>query len=134
MARSPASPGDLERAVMEQLWARGAEPGTSVRAVHEALAGERDLAYTTVMTVLDRLAKKGLATRERDGRAWLYRAASSREQLTGDALRQTMDGVEPQNRRAAMLHFLGGASAGEIEDLRAALAAVEARGDQPTDG
>lgn len=48
--------GDLERAVMNQLWA-ASEPQT-VRQVHEVLVTERDLAYTTVMTVLQRLAKR----------------------------------------------------------------------------
>ena len=68
--------GELEQAVMDILWNRP-EP-LSVRDVHELLAADRDLAYTTVMTVLDRLAKKGLVVRNLDGRAWLYRPANSR--------------------------------------------------------
>lgn len=48
--------GELERAVMDHLWA-SAEPQT-VRQVHEALLSQRELAYTTVMTVLQRLARK----------------------------------------------------------------------------
>jgi predicted transcriptional regulator len=71
-----AMTGELEQAVMDILWARS-EP-LSVRDVHELLSAERDLAYTTVMTVLDRLAKKGLVLRNLDGRAWLYRPAKSR--------------------------------------------------------
>lgn len=55
---------------MVLLW-RAGEPLT-VADVQELLARDRDLAYTTVMTVLDRLAKKGLARRERRGRAWCY--------------------------------------------------------------
>ena len=60
--------GDLERRVMEELW--GARRPLTVREVHTAIATERVIAYTTVMTVLDRLAKKGLADREQDGRAF----------------------------------------------------------------
>lgn len=71
-----AMTGELEQAVMDILWGRS-EP-LSVRDVHELLSIERDLAYTTVMTVLDRLAKKGLVLRNLDGRAWLYRPAKSR--------------------------------------------------------
>lgn len=71
-----AMTGELEQAVMDILWARS-EP-LSVRDVHELLSAERDLAYTTVMTVLDRLAKKRLVLRNLDGRAWLYRPAKSR--------------------------------------------------------
>ena len=52
--------------------------------MHAVLAGERDIAYTTVMTVLDRLAKKGLATREQDGRAYRYDAAQTREELVAE--------------------------------------------------
>lgn len=53
----------------------------SVREVHDSLAPFSDLAYTTILTVLDRLAKKGLAARTREGKAWSYSAASSREEL-----------------------------------------------------
>ena len=67
------SRGELEQQVMVLLW-RAGEPLT-VADVQELLARERDLAYTTVMTVLDRLAKKGLARRERRGRAWCYEPA-----------------------------------------------------------
>lgn len=62
--------GDLERAVMDHLWSR-TEPQT-VRQVHEALSARRDLAYTTVMTVLQRLAKKNLVLQIRDDRAHRY--------------------------------------------------------------
>lgn len=116
--------GDLERAVMDALWAHG--PGMSVREVLDQLSS-RDLAYTTVMTVLDRLAKKDLATRRRDGRAWRYTAAHSREELTAASMRAGLESLDTQDRRQAMLHFLGGAGAEELADLRAALAEVERR-------
>ena len=56
--------GDLERAVMDALWNSSA-PQT-VRQVHESLNRSRNLAYTTVMTVLQRLAKKNLVVQHRD--------------------------------------------------------------------
>src|SRR5215472_10892422 len=68
--------GDLERAIMEVLWQT--ESSLTVRQVSQGLT-QRNLAHTTVMTVLDRLAKKGFARRERDGRAWRYRPAATRE-------------------------------------------------------
>lgn len=64
--------GDLEAAVMDVVWARGA---VSVREVREALRPERPLAYTTVMTVMSRLAEKGILLHERQGRAFIYRPA-----------------------------------------------------------
>ena len=121
--------GDLERAVMDQVWAaadRGAA-AVSVREVHEQLAGSRDLAYTTVMTVMGRLSDKGLLTREKAGRAFRYSAAGTREELTADTMREQLVGMDTRDRRAAMLHFLADASAEEIADLKAALAEVEAR-------
>lgn len=74
---------------MEVLW--DASAPLSVREVHDVLNESADLAYTTVMTVLDRLAKKHILLRDRDGKAWLYRAAATREELlaseVADALR-----------------------------------------------
>ncbi|GAA1245244.1 BlaI/MecI/CopY family transcriptional regulator [Oryzihumus leptocrescens] len=125
--------GELERAVMEHLWTRtgnGDGPAT-VREVHDVVGAERDLAYTTLMTVLDRLTRKGVVERERDGRAWRYAPLGSREQLTARTLRDALGGLGADDRRAAMVHFLDEASADEIADLRAALAALEARRDAP---
>jgi predicted transcriptional regulator len=61
---------------MQILWQGG---DLSVRDVQRQLA--RSVAYTTVMTTLDRLFKKGFATRRRDGRAFLYTAAYERHEL-----------------------------------------------------
>ncbi len=129
MPHSTSAPrlGDLERVVMERLWDAGTTDGATVREVHEALEKDREIAYTTVMTVLDRLAKKELVTREREGRAWRYYPADTREALTAQTMRRTMDDMELTDRRAALMHFLDGASSAEIDDLKAALAEVEAR-------
>jgi predicted transcriptional regulator len=68
--------GPLERAVMDAVW-RGGQ--LSVREVQAQLSSSS--AYTTVMTTLDRLYKKGLVHRVRDGRAFLYSAALERHEL-----------------------------------------------------
>lgn len=107
---------------MDVLWDSAGD--LTVRTVHERLVPDRDLAYTTVMTVLDRLAKKKIVTRVRDGRAWQYSAAGSREEMTAATMRNSLESLDSQDRKAAMLHFLGDASASEIEELRAALAEV----------
>ena len=122
--------GDLERTIMDRLWAIDPpvpEAALSVREIHESIAQEREIAYTTVMTVLDRLAKKGLVTRERDGRAWRYLPVSTSEELTAHLLRDSLDHIESSDRRAAMLHFLDAASPEEIDDLKSALAQLESR-------
>jgi len=111
--------GELERAIMDVLW-ESQDPLT-VRQVSGKLT-ERDLAHTTVMTVLDRLAKKGFARRERDGRAWRYRAAETREayvtELMLNALEQTGD------RHAALARFARSVSETEAAALRRALEAL----------
>ena len=68
--------GTLERDVMDVLWARG---DLAVRDVQAQL--NRQIAYTTVMTTLDRLFKKGVLHRRQAGRAFLYSAALSRAEL-----------------------------------------------------
>lgn len=76
--------GELEQQVMAVLWRR--ESAASVREVHAELSDQRDLAYTTVLTVLDRLAKKGIALRELHGRAWFYRPGKSCVDLHADEI------------------------------------------------
>ena len=117
--------GDLERSVMEQLW--NSPDGATVRDVHEALADDRQIAYTTVLTVLDRLAKKDLVTRTREGRAWRYVAADTEESLTAQAMRAHIDELHVDDRKTAILHFLDGATPEELADVRAALEELEVR-------
>jgi len=136
MSSSAPRLGDLERVVMEHLWDLGgaaggresdAGSGATVRDVLDRFAGEREIAYTTVMTVLDRLTKKGLVTRVRDGRAWRYSTAGSREELTAATMRRTLDEMEVTDRRAALMHFLDGATEEEIEEFKEAIAEIESR-------
>ena len=134
MPHSTSAPrlGDLERAVMDHLWettrtSGAGYEGATVREVLDSFEGRREIAYTTVMTVLDRLAKKSLVTRERDGRAWRYLPADTREAMTASTMRRTLVDLDVSDRRATLMHFLDGASTGEIEDLKAVLAEIEAR-------
>jgi predicted transcriptional regulator len=92
--------GELEQAVMDILWNRP-DP-LSVRDVHELLAHERDLAYTTVMTVLDRLAKKGFVVRNLDGRAWLYRPANSRATQIASEMLDLLGRLSDEERREVL--------------------------------
>ncbi|PSL04637.1 putative transcriptional regulator [Haloactinopolyspora alba] len=115
--------GELERVIMDQLWTLDS-PAT-VRQVHEALSDSRDVAYTTVMTVLDRLARKGSVEQIRDGRAYRYRPAVSRDELTAELMHQALDTVDGSDRMAALLRFVGSASADDADAIRAALAELE---------
>jgi predicted transcriptional regulator len=128
--------GELERAVLDQLWSGDPERLLTVREVHQALSARRDIAYTTVMTVLDRLAKKGLVVQERDGRAYLYRAAASRGALTAELMREALEELSADSsdtdRHSALVAFVGESNSEERAALRAALAALDA--DPPADG
>ena len=83
--------GPLEQRVLEALWARG---DSTVRELVEGSVC-RDLAYTTVMTTLDRLFKKNLLTRVTEGRAFRYSPRFTREELhreaAGEAFRQLLN-------------------------------------------
>ncbi|QGN35712.1 BlaI/MecI/CopY family transcriptional regulator [Microlunatus sp. Gsoil 973] len=123
-----SSLGDLERRVMEELWAAAAP--RSVREVHAALIRDRDLAYTTVMTVLDRLAKKGLVIRESAGRAYLYSAVQTREEMVAEVMHDALDGTE-QDRTAALVAFVDRVTPDEAATMRDALARLEAKNAVP---
>jgi predicted transcriptional regulator len=118
--------GELERAVMDHLWSTG-EPQT-VRQVHEALSAHRDLAYTTIMTVLQRLAKKNLVVQHRDDRAHRYAPMHGRDELVAGLMVDALDQVEDSpSREAALVHFVERVGAGEAAALRRALAELESK-------
>lgn len=94
--------GPLESAVMERLWRRG--PST-VRQMVDDLGRSRDLAYTTVMTVMVRLSAKGLLVRERNGKTYVYRAARSRKEHEVHVSRDLARGLVSQFGDAALAAF-----------------------------
>lgn len=111
---------------MDVLWS--APTPLTVREVQERLeaGGSPDLAYTTVMTVLDRLGTKEMVSRERDGRAFRYTAALSREAATAELLNATLEASG--DRTAALVHFARTVDPAEAAALRAALEEIEAPG------
>ena len=85
MAKPKAELFDSEWAILQVVWEQ--EPCTAP-AVQEALQKERDWAYTTVKTIMDRMVKKGLLTTEKIRNLYLYRAAISKAQAQrGEILR-----------------------------------------------
>jgi predicted transcriptional regulator len=108
--------GELESAIMDVLW-RTDEPA-KVRDVLDGLTG-KTLAYTTVMTVLDNLYRKGWVHRERDGKAYRYRPALSRDEAAARTMRAVLESSgDPQ---AALLHFASTASEAETDAMRTGL-------------
>lgn len=104
--------GSLEAAVLEQLWAQGS--GVTPAEVHANL--EIELAYTTVMTILTRLWKKGLATREEHGRTYVYRPAVTEAELAARRMRLVLE--QTRDRQGALSQFVSGLSAKDEKLLR----------------
>jgi predicted transcriptional regulator len=110
--------GPLEQRMLDGLWAKG---NATVRELVEG--GYRDLAYTTVMTTLDRLFKKGLLTRCEQGRAFRYAPRFSREELhrevAGHAFRQLLDASPASSLPLSFLvEILGERDEQLLDDLR----------------
>ena len=115
--------GELEAAIMDRLWQRGSP--ALVREVMEDLQGERALAYTTVMTVMENLRRKGWLRRERDGRAWRYEPTGSRSGYTAALMNEAL-GTSP-DRRSALAHFVLQMNPRDAAALREALDLLGAR-------
>jgi predicted transcriptional regulator len=124
VSRDNAHPGELEAAVLDALWA-GEELSTP--AVHERVGLPRGLAYTTILTVLQRLHRKGLVRRREDGRAHVYAPALSRDDFArrrGHDLATALSGLG----EAGMAAFLAEAERldpAAVEVLRAKLRSNE---------
>ncbi len=109
--------GQLEAVVMQRMWSL--DRPVAVREILEHLQHDRAIAYTTVMTVMDNLHRKGLLTRELDGRAYRYQPARSREQHDAALMGQVL--ADSNDRGATLLHFLEQISPQEAARLREAL-------------
>ena len=95
--------GDLESEVMKQVWK---QPGSAARQVQKELAEERPLAYTTIVTILDRLYQKGLLTRARDGKAFRYSPSISREEFNKAVTRDVLQGLLKEDSRPIISTFV----------------------------
>ncbi|MDP9862470.1 MULTISPECIES: BlaI/MecI/CopY family transcriptional regulator [Streptosporangium] len=109
--------GDLESAIMDRMWSY--HRPASVRDVLEDLRRGREIAYTTVMTVMDKLHTKGLLRRRPVGRAYIYEAVASREAHTAQLMRDAL--ASGGNQAATLVHFLERLTPEESAALEAAL-------------
>ena len=82
-------PPPLELLCLKALWS--IEEGT-VKDVRQIVCESRPLAYTTIMTVMDRLVRKGKLARRKVGRAFVYVPQASRDEMRAVALRELLDG------------------------------------------
>jgi len=106
--------GDLEAVVMQRVWDH-AGPVT-VRDLVGELQREREIAYTTVMTTMDNLHRKGWLARVKDGKAYLYTATASRAEYSARLMREALDGGG--DTEAVLSHFVAQMGGAESEVLR----------------
>ncbi len=109
--------GDLEAVVMEQLWSTST--ALTVRDVLGRLDRHPPLAYTTVLTVMDNLHRKGYVTRDRVGRAFAYQPVKSRSEHTADLMHQLLAGSG--DAHTTLLRFLDHMSTADQQRFRQAL-------------
>ena len=109
--------GDLEAVIMDRLWTR--DVPVTVRDLFEELREERNIAYTTVMSIMDNLHRKGWLARERDGKAYRYTAVASREEYSARLMREAMAGAG--DTEAVLSHFVAQMDGTESAALRAVL-------------
>lgn len=111
--------GPLEAEVMRVLWDKGAP--AQVADVHETLQATREIAYTTVMTVMTRLTGRGLLRRAKEGRAYVYTPAVRREELAGSTLQEWAQRYWGGKVMPAISMLLGRErlSDGDLEELKA---------------
>lgn len=112
MARLPM--GELEAQVLSVLW--DADGWLTPGDVHSVVSQDRPLAYTTVMTILVRLWRKGVLERRREGRAFAYHPVQSREEHAAERMRKLLTAAG--DRPAALAHFVGAMTPSERAQLR----------------
>jgi BlaI family transcriptional regulator, penicillinase repressor len=100
-------PGEMltarELAIMKIVWEL---PNATVRDVHDVLARERPVAYTTVMTLMNILERKGYLTRTKVDRAYVYRATRPRRQVLRTLVREFVDRVFDGTAQPLRVHLV----------------------------
>lgn len=102
---------------MDVLW-DNSEP-MPAGSVHDSLTSERSVSYTTVLTVLVRLWRKGRLERELLGRAHVYRPILSREEHIAEEMHKLLD--EVANPSSALSHFVAALDGRQTDQLRSVL-------------
>jgi predicted transcriptional regulator len=107
--------GDLEAVIMQLVWDRGG--AVTVRELFDEMRQERAIAYTTVMSTMDNLHRKGWLNRVKDGKAYRYTATASREEYSARLMREALAGGG--DTEAVLIKFVAQMDGEESEVLRA---------------
>jgi predicted transcriptional regulator len=121
-----ATLGQLERSVMDELWdAPDPLVADDLRDRLAAADGQRELAVTTVLTVLSRLEKKGMISRDRSARPHRWRAAASREEHVAELMHDALGDAGDRDREAVLARFVGRVTPEDAAALRRLLGSVD---------
>jgi predicted transcriptional regulator len=115
--------GELETVIMHMVWDRG-RPVT-VRELFDELARERAIAYTTVMSTMDNLHRKGWLARTKDGKAYRYTATASREEYSARLMQEAL--AVGGDAEAVLTHFVAQIGGAESEALRTVMRRLTGR-------
>jgi predicted transcriptional regulator len=106
--------GDLESVIMHMVWDH--DGPVTVRELLGELQHERSIAYTTVMSTMDNLHRKGWLAREKDGKAYRYTATASRAEYSAGLMREALAGGG--DTEVVLSHFVAQMDGDESEVLR----------------
>jgi len=118
--------GDLEAEVMSRVWDHDAP--VTVRELFDEMRHQRTIAYTTVMTTMDNLHRKGWLVRDKDGKAYRYTAVASRDEYSARLMREAM--AEAGDTEAVLSHCVAQMDGAESDTLREVLRKLT--GDRPS--
>jgi BlaI family transcriptional regulator, penicillinase repressor len=120
-------PSKLEMQVLSVLWQRGP---SSVRDVLDAMPDGKSRAYTTILTVMQVMEKKGLVSHTAQGNTHIYAAAISRDQVAGPLLKDLVRHLFGGSRVTALQHLLqeNEVTPGELDEIKQLIANHEKEG------
>lgn len=95
--------GPLEQKILSEVWR---QKTATVRSVLESLRAEKDIAYTTVMTIMTRLTEKKILQRRKEGKGYLYSPMKSKKNFLQNMIRNTVHSLVDRYGEEAMVAFL----------------------------
>lgn len=116
--------GPLETEIMQLLWQ---DERSTVKKVHRRLSQQREIAYTTVMTTMSRLAEKGVLNRHREGLAYVYTPAITEEEFVTMVVHQVLDGLLDDYSDTAVDYMVDYLAKNNPNELRRLQQAIQSR-------
>lgn len=122
--------GELQLAIMRILWKEGE---ATVATVHRLLRPERELAHTTVATMLSKMEKKGVVAHRSEGRLYVYRSTVTEAEVHRSMVSELTERLFDGSSAALVSHLLGreDIAPGELRRIREMIDGSDESGDQP---